>query len=266
MDTRPIGMLDSGMGGVTVLAEIKKELPKENIIYYGDTLHFPYGNKSRETILELTQKGISFLVDKGVKAIVIACGTATSQALEELQSQYTIPIIGIIKPTIEEIAKRNYSRIGVIGTAGTIRSKAWENALKQVLPDSTVYSKACPLLAPMAEEGWTDNEIARLTVKEYVKDFKEKKLEGLILGCTHYSFFQKWIQQELGKEVSIINTGEMVSKTIKKILQEQDIQNLEEEKEVEIYLTNIECNMVQMLEKYLPKKQITYSILHQEEK
>ena len=140
MDTRPIGMLDSGMGGVTVLAEIKKELPKENIIYYGDTLHFPYGNKSRETILELTQKGISFLVDKGVKAIVIACGTATSQALEELQSQYTIPIIGIIKPTIEEIAKRNYSRIGVIGTAGTIRSKAWENALKQVLPDSTVYS------------------------------------------------------------------------------------------------------------------------------
>ena len=164
MDKRPIGMFDSGVGGLTVLKEVIKNNPNENIVYLGDTKRFPYGSKSKESIIELTKQGINFLISKGVKAVVIACGTATSQALDEVQKCYDIPIIGIINSAVDYIKDKSYKEIGVIATTGTIRSKGWENKIKQVIPDAKILNRACPLLAPMAEEGWTQNEIARLTL------------------------------------------------------------------------------------------------------
>lgn len=259
-DTRAIGMFDSGVGGLTVLKEVIKQNPKENIIYLGDTKRFPYGSKSKESIIELTKKGIDFLISKNVKAIVIACGTATSQALEEVKKQYNIPIIGIIDGAVNYIKEnKNLRKIGVIATTGTIRSKGWQNKINDKIPDAIIYSKACPLLAPMAEEGWTDNEIARLTIKEYLKDFVD--IDCLILGCTHYPLFKKIIQEELGKEVQIINTGEMLSKDLKEILIKKHEENeLTEQGKCEIYLTDTETNFINVAKKLLKDDEILEKI------
>ena len=245
MDNRSIGMLDSGVGGLTVLKEVRKALPQENIIYLGDTKRFPYGSKSKESIVQLTKQGIDFLLAKNVKAIVIACGTATSQALEEMQKLYRIPIIGIIDSTVQYIKeKANLKNVGVIATTGTIRSKGWEIQLKKAIPNIQVKSKACPLLAPMAEEGWIHNETAKLTVQEYLKDMKE--IDALILGCTHYPLFEPLIKEELTDTVEIIHTGKLVSKELKRRLLQFDLQANIASASTSIYLTDTETNFIQV--------------------
>jgi len=259
-DIRPIGVFDSGVGGLTVLKEIINKNPNENIIYLGDTKRFPYGSKSKETIIDLTKKGIQFLISKNVKAIVIACGTATSQALEEVRKEYDIPIFGIIDSTVEYIKEnKNLRKIGVIATTGTIRSKGWENKIYNQIEDAVVYNKACPLLAPMAEEGWTDNDIAKLAIREYLKEFEN--IDCLILGCTHYPLFEKLIKEELEKYVEIINTGKKLSKDLKGILYKNQIQNTNKEKgNYEIYLTDTETNFVNVAKKLLNEDEILESI------
>lgn len=237
MDRRPIGIFDSGVGGMTVLKELKAKLPQESFIYLGDTKRFPYGSKSKETIIELTKNGIEFLISKGVKLIVIACGTATSQALEEIKNLYNIPIVGVIEPTAKYLQEVKKTHIAVIATAGTIRSNGWEKSILEKIPQAQVQSIACPLLAPMVEEGWYNNEIARLVIKEYLKPLK--KVQSLILGCTHYPLLTNVIKEQVGKEVEIINIGSHVAKQVKQILQEQNLQN-EEENKLIIYLTEIE--------------------------
>ena len=212
MDNRPIGVFDSGVGGMTVLKELRKKIPQESFVYLGDTKRFPYGNKSKETIMELTKNGMKFLKKQNVKMIVIACGTATSQALEEVENLYSIPIIGVIEPTVDYIYKTNKKKIGVIATAGTIRSKGWERELLKRIRELDLQSIACPLLAPMVEEGWYANKIAKLAVKEYIKPFKNR--EVLILGCTHYPLLKEMIQKQIGKKVEVINLGSR--KNIKK--------------------------------------------------
>ena len=259
MDTRPIGMFDSGVGGLTVLKEVIKNCPNEDIVYLGDTKRFPYGSKSKESIIELTKQGIDFLLSKNVKAIVIACGTATSQALVEMQKMYDIPIIGIINSAVRYIKDKEYKQIGVIATAGTIRSKGWQNKIEEIIPEATVVNKACPLLAPMAEEGWTENEIARLTIKEYLKDMQD--IECLILGCTHYPLFKSFIQEELGNDKEIINTGEMLSKRLKEILNNNDIENLTDSKgKYQIYLTDLETNFINVASNLLQDNSISDKI------
>lgn len=255
MDTRPIGMFDSGVGGMTVLKEIKEKLPNEKIIYLGDTKRFPYGSKSKETIIELTKKGIDFLIEKNVKAIIIACGTATSQALDVVRKIYDIPIIGIIEPTVEYIHhKQNIKSVGVIATAGTIRSNGWEICIKEKSNNISVINKACPLLAPMAEEGWTDNEIAKLAVSEYLKDMDN--IDSLILGCTHYPLFEDVIKQVLGDKIEIINTGKMIANFMKQLLKDKDIENEELNNDCRIYLTDVECNFVNIARKLIKEELI----------
>lgn len=256
MDKRPIGMFDSGVGGLTVLKEVIKTNPNEDIVYLGDTKSFPYGNKSKENIIELTKKGIDFLISKNVKCIVIACGTATSQALEEVSKIYKVPIIGIIQPTVDYIKEhKNIRNIGVIATVGTIRSKGWENTIEAQITGARTQNKACPLLAPMAEEGWTDNEIAKLVIKEYLKDFKN--IDSLILGCTHYPLFKNIIEKQLPKNVEIINTGEKTSKSLKKLLYINNIQNDEYNKgDYKIFLTDIETNFINVAEKLLKSTEV----------
>lgn len=257
MNKNAIGIFDSGVGGLTVLKELQRQMKNENYIYIGDTANFPYGNKSKETIINLCKKRIEMLIELDVKMIVIACGTATSQALEEMKKIFNIPIIGIIEPTVDYIQEKKLKEIGVIATLGTIRSNGWEKEIKKKNKNAIVKSKACPLLAPMAEEGWVENEIAKLTIHEYLKDIKN--IDSLILGCTHYPLFKKLIKYELDKKVEIINTGEMVAKEVKKYITRNNIAN--EQKNIsktEIYLTDQECNFIHVAETILNDKNIKF--------
>lgn len=263
MDNRAIGMFDSGVGGLTVYKEVKKQLPNERIIYLGDTKSFPYGSKSKESIIDLTKKGMEFLINRDVKLIIIACGTATSQALEEIKGMYSIPIIGIINPTIDYLLEKynnsDEKKIGIIATTGTIRSDGWQNNIKKSISDVQIKVKACPLLAPMAEEGWTDNEIAKLTIKEYLKSMND--IDTLILGCTHYPLFENIIRNEVGQKVDIINTGDKIAKSLKKYLELNKIQSEENKNEDdEIYLTDTECNFINVATKLLDDDQIANKI------
>lgn len=251
MDNRAIGIFDSGVGGLTVLAEIRKELPNEDIIYLGDTQNFPYGNKTKEQIIECSIKNVETLIKKGVKIIVIACGTATSQAIEELQAKFEVPIIGIIEPTVQYIQSQNYKEIGVIATQGTIRSGAWEQKLKQSVHGIKVTNKACPMLAEIAEEGKAQSEQGRKVIKQYMEPFKEEMIDKIILGCTHYPIYEDIIKEELGYEVELINTGVTVSKYLQKYLKDNDLENQEEIKNEKIFLTKPEKRFKEIAENIL---------------
>ena len=236
MNKKAIGIFDSGVGGLTVFEEIRKELPNENVIYLGDTKNFPYGNKTKEEIIEFATKNTEMLIKMGAKIIVIACGTATSQAIDVLKQKFSIPIIGIIEPTVEYIKEQNYKDVGVIATEGTIRSGAWEQKLKEKIPDINVINKACPMLATIAEEGKAKSEEGRRVIKEYMKPFKDKKIDRIILGCTHYPIYEEIIREELGYCVELINTGVTVSNYLNK----NGLENNEPKKQEEIYLTKPE--------------------------
>lgn len=253
MDTRPIGIFDSGVGGLTVLTELRKKLPNENYIYIGDTKRFPYGSKSKETIIQISKRIVDTLISKKVKLIVIACGTATSQALEELKQIYNIPIIGIIEPTVENQMNEKVKKVGVIATRGTIRSKVWETKICKKNPSIAILSKETPLLAPMAEEGWIENEVARSAIKEYMKDWKEENLDALILGCTHYPLFEKLLRKELGDKIKIINTGKEIAKSLEQYLKENDLKN-EGIGTEEIYLTDTESNFLNVAKQLFHKE------------
>ena len=240
MNNKAIGVYDSGVGGLTVLAEIRKTLPNENIVYLGDTKNFPYGSKSKEEIIEFAIQNVEFLIKKQVKVIVIACGTATSQALDVLKEKFDIPIIGIIEPTVQYVENQNYHEVGVIATEGTIRSGAWEQKLKEKMLHIKVTNKACPMLATIAEEGKAQSPEGRKVIKEYMAPFKEKHLDKIILGCTHYPIYESLIREELGYEVELINTGVTVSKYLQNYLKENGLENNEEIKTENIYLTKPE--------------------------
>lgn len=256
MDNRPIGMFDSGVGGLTVYKEVLKRYPNENIIYLGDTKSFPYGSKSKESIINLTKQGIEFLLKFNVKAIIIACGTATSQALDVVKNLYSIPIIGIIESTVQYISQNsNLHKIGIVATAGTIRSNAWASSLLKLRPDLEIINKPCPLLAPMAEEGWTNNEIAKLAVKEYIQGLYD--VDALILGCTHYPLFTNIFKENLKPNAEIINTGTMIANDLENKLGKNLLCDSSSNGNSEIYLTDTECNFLSVAEKLLNNRNIS---------
>ena len=222
------------------MGEIRKALPNESIIYLGDTKNFPYGSKSKEEIIEYAIQCAELLIQKQVKVIVIACGTATSQALDILKEKFDIPIIGIIEPTVQYIENQEYKEVGVIATEGTIRSGAWQEKLKEKIPEINVTNKACPMLATIAEEGKAQSLEGRKVIKEYMAPFKEKHIDKIILGCTHYPIYEPIIKEELGYEVELINTGITVSKYLKKYLEDNSLQNSSSSKKENIYLTKPE--------------------------
>lgn len=225
MNTRPIGIFDSGIGGLTVLKEMEEQLPGENFIYLGDTLNFPYGDKTKEEIIAFSKKNIQYLINQNVKMIVIACGTATSQALDRMKEIFAIPIIGIIEPTVDYVEKLNLKKIGVIATTGTIKSGAWEKSLKQKMPYLEVINQACPVLATIAEEGKAKSKESLDAIHEYMKIFKEKEVNTLILGCTHYPIYDEIIQNEFMGKATLINTGVAVAQKVKEYLKQNDRQN-----------------------------------------
>lgn len=236
MDQRKIGVFDSGLGGLSVVREMERLIPQESIIYFGDIARLPYGSKSKETIAEFSHQIMHFLLQKDVKAVIVACGTASSNALEELQSSYELPIMGVVEPGARAAARATRcGRIGVIGTEATIRSGAFERLIKQENPEIQVYNQACPLFVPLVEEGWFEDEVTRQVVHRYLAGLKENQVDTLVLGCTHYPHLKKLVQQEMGQEVTLINPSRAVVEEMKAYLEAHDLQSDAEQGRYEFY-------------------------------
>jgi glutamate racemase len=204
----PIGIFDSGIGGLTVLAAIRRRLPHEDLLYLGDTARVPYGTKSAETVIRYARQCAQFLAQRGVKAIVVACNTASAYALPELRRHFDLPILGVVEPGAQVASEASRSKvIGVIGTAGTIGSNAYGQALKALDSEVRVVSRACPLFVPLVEEGWTDDQVAQMVVHRYLGDMKSEGIDTLILGCTHYPLLADIIRRELGDGVEIVDSA-----------------------------------------------------------
>lgn len=205
----PIGVFDSGIGGLTVVRELTRQLPNESIIYFGDTARVPYGPKSPETVIRYSREITSFLRDQGVKAVVVACNTATAHALPALRDEYDLPIIGVIEPGSRAAARATRSgSVGVIGTHGTINSRAYERAIVAELPTANVMARACPLFVPLIEEGWLETEATRLIATEYLGPFVGASIDTLVLGCTHYPLMKRAIGEVVGRHVRLIDSAE----------------------------------------------------------
>lgn len=216
---QPIGVIDSGVGGLTVAKEIMRQLPNEQILYVGDTARCPYGPRSGEEVKKFTWQMTNFLVSKGIKMLVIACNTATAVALEEIQDELPIPVVGVIYPgarTAIKVTKNN--QIGVIGTVGTIKSGAYEKALKTINRKSKVTSLACPKFVPLVESGEFEGPIVKKVVAETLTPIKNKGLDTLILGCTHYPLLEKIIKKTMGENVEVISSGEETAREVSTIL------------------------------------------------
>lgn len=216
---RPIGVFDSGVGGLTVVRELIRQLPREDIVYFGDTARVPYGIKSRETVVRFSIENILFLLKQNVKLICVACNTASSLALPVIQHHFKVPIVGVIGPGAREaVYATQNKRIGVIGTRGTIKSKTYELEIKQLDPKIKVTATACPLFVPFVEEGWLSGNVVLEVAKAYLKPLKNSRADTLILGCTHYPLLRSVIRQVLGKGVTLIDSAKQVAMEVKNIL------------------------------------------------
>ena len=216
---KAIGIFDSGVGGLTVLKELMKTLPQEDTIYFGDSARFPYGTKSPETIVRYSLEIASFLSSREIKLLVVACNTASAVALEALKQELSIPVVGVIEPGARRaVSVTRSGKIGVIGTEGTIRSGAYAKAIKRINPAVEVLTRSCPLFVPLAEEGWIDNEIARLTARTYLQGLREEGVDTLVLGCTHYPLLKGIIGEVMGSGVSLVDSAEETARTVTEIL------------------------------------------------
>lgn len=216
---KAIGIFDSGIGGLTVLHSIIKALPDEDSIYVGDTARVPYGTKSATAVTNYSLEIGKFLEGMDIKALVVACNTASAVALPKLQETFNLPVIDMIGPAANSaIEATKNCHIGIIGTEGTIRSKAYESELKNIRREIEVRSVACPLFVPLAEEGWIDNEVALAAARRYLEPFKKSNIDTLILGCTHYPLLKKIIREVIGDKVTLIDSGEAAALRLKDIL------------------------------------------------
>lgn len=222
----PIGVFDSGVGGLTVVKEIMNQIPGETIVYFGDTARLPYGSKSKETVITYTRQIIRFLTGKGVKAIVIACNTASAFALETVKAEIDIPVIGVVKPGAKVAAETTKNgRIGIIGTEGTVHSGIYNEFLSQTNPNVKVFGKACPLFVPLVEEGLLDDPVTDEMAKRYIGELLQEDIDTLVLGCTHYPLLRKTIRKIVGDRVALVNPAYETAKTLKEVLLEQGIDN-----------------------------------------
>jgi glutamate racemase len=207
-DPRPIGVFDSGIGGLTTVRELFTRLPRESVVYFGDTARLPYGNKSKDTITRFSLEIASFLVRQHVKCVVVACNTASSHALDALRERCGVPVLGVIEPAARAAVRVSpRGRIGVVGTLATVGSNAYADAIARITPRATVQQRACPLFVPLVEEGWLDHAVTRLVAEEYLAEIKAADLDSLILGCTHYPMLAPMLQQYMGPTLKLVDSG-----------------------------------------------------------
>ena len=216
---KAIGVFDSGVGGLTVVKELIRQLPAEDIVYFGDTARVPYGIKSKETVIRFSIENILFLLKQDVKLICVACNTVSSFALPVIKNHFRVPIIGVLSPGVREaVYATQNKRIGVIGTKGTIKSRAYETEIRQLDPEAKVTAVACPLFVPFAEEGWTDGDVVMSVARSYLKPLKDARVDTLILGCTHYPLLKPVIKKVMSGGVTLIDSALQVAMEVKKIL------------------------------------------------
>lgn len=222
----PIGVFDSGIGGLTVTREIMRQIPQEKIVYFGDTARVPYGSKSRQTILRYSRQIIRFLKTQNVKAIVIACNTASALALDEIKQELDIPIIGVVKPGAKVAATTTTNKkIGVIGTDATIHSEIYTQVIQKEHPDIQVLAKACPLFVPLVEEGWLKDPVTYEVASRYLETFQNTGIDTLILGCTHYPLLRSLIGEIMGDKVTLVNPAYETAVALRRLLEEKNLLN-----------------------------------------
>lgn len=224
--TAPIGVFDSGVGGLTVAREIMRNLPNEHIVYFGDTARVPYGSKSKDTIIRYSRQIIRFLKTQNVKAIVIACNTATALALDTVEKEFDIPIIGVIKSGARVAVDTTVNkRVGVIGTESTINSHMYHKLIQELDPDVTVYGKACPLFCPLVEEGWLKDPVTEEVAKRYLDELLQQDIDSLILGCTHYPLLRSLLRGIVGDQVNLVNPAYETAKELERLLIDRNLVN-----------------------------------------
>ena len=216
----PIGVFDSGLGGLTVVREIMRNLPDERIVYFGDTARVPYGSKSPDTIIRYSRQIVRFLEQQEVKAIVIACNTASALALDTVEKETSLPILGVVRPGADmAVASTKNNRIGVIATEGTIRSGLYNRLIREADPRMQVFTKACPLFVPLVEEGWTKDPITKEVANRYLQELLDSEIDTLIMGCTHYPLLRSLLKEVVGDGVQLVNpayeTAQVLGKQIK---------------------------------------------------
>ncbi|MDD5246667.1 MAG: glutamate racemase [Candidatus Omnitrophica bacterium] len=236
---KSIGVFDSGVGGLTVVKELLRQLPSEDIIYFGDTARVPYGIKSRETVIRFSIENILFLLKEDVKLICVACNTVSSLALPVIRSYFNIPIVGVITPGVREAVYATQNRrIGVIGTRGTIKSHAYDNEIKQLDSRIKVTAVSCPLFVPFAEEGYLGGEVVLQVARDYLRPLKEARVDTVILGCTHYPLLKPVIKEVMGDSVTLIDSAKQVAIDVKKILSSEKLLNKERKSRNKFYVSD----------------------------
>ena len=224
--TAPVGVFDSGVGGLTVAREISRQLPEENIVYFGDTARVPYGSKSQNTIIRFSEQIIRFLKTKQVKAIVIACNTASALALDAVRDEFDIPIMGVVIPGARAAVEATKNRkVGVVGTDATVQSGMYTKVIHEMAPDITVIEKACPLFVPLVEEGFKEHVVTREIIEYYLESMRNTDIDAMILGCTHYPLIRSKIRDYMGDKIQIVNPAYETAMDLKKMLEERGMAN-----------------------------------------
>ncbi len=256
MNSKPIGVFDSGIGGLTVVHALTKRLPHENIVYFGDTARVPYGPKSPLVIREYAAQDVDFLLSKDVKMIVIACNTVSGVALDVVMKRTKVPVVGVIIPGAgAAVAATRKKRVGIIGTIATINSNAYTNAIRQLDAEVQVFTRACPLFVPLAEEGWTQHKVTEMVAKEYLFPFKLEKIDTLVLGCTHYPILREAIKSAVDGNVTLIDSGEATAVEVERILDEKNLRNPSKLKpHLQFFVSDVPVKFTEVGERFLGQK------------
>jgi glutamate racemase len=253
LQNRPIGIFDSGVGGLTVVSEVFKQLPNERIVYFGDVGRYPYGGRSKETIIRFVRQDINFLLEHDVKFIIAACNSAAAVALEIVNGEYDIDIMGVIEPGAKAaVESTRNNRVGIIGTKATIGSNSYARAIQKRYNDIKIFSLACPLFVPLAEEAYIEKEATRLITEDYLKTLIDDDIDTLVLGCTHYPLLKNIIAQTVGENVRLIDSAEATAQELAKLLSEKDMLRQAADKVIhKFYVSDVPDEFSQVAEQFL---------------
>jgi len=243
---RAIGIFDSGVGGLTVFKEIADLLPGENLIYLGDTARVPYGTKSTETVCRYAFEAAEFLIDKGVKLLVIACNTASAVALPKLRQHFQLPVIGVLEPGAHKAVQSRNQRIGVIGTEATVNSGRYPEAIHELMPQARIVSAACPLFVPLAEEGWAEHPVAQQIAAEYLQPLIRAQVDTLVLGCTHYPLLRLTLRKVMGDQVTLVDSAAETARSVHQLFSEQGLENPQHGGQRAFYVTDVPDRFVRV--------------------
>ncbi len=254
-DSRAIGVFDSGIGGLTVVNELFKRLPKESIVYFGDTARVPYGSKSPHVVQRFALQDARFLMQHQVKLIVVACHTASSLAMEPLTRAFDIPVLGVVEPGIQGALTHSHNmRIGLIGTKATISSQRYDKRFETLNPDVCLFTQACPLFVPLAEEGWLDHHVTQSIAEIYLNPLKKENIDTLILGCTHYPLLKPLIRNIMGEGVAIIDSAEETAKAVQKAIQHNQNESKETVPKHQFFVSDIPYQFQEIGQRFMERE------------